>query len=274
MGLTGLKIHELGSIYKMFSLAGKKAIVTGASGGIGRSTANAFAEMGADVALMDIPAKEKDLKEYADFIAEKHGVKTLVLTGDVSKEDSVNSFIDKMVDEFGTIDIVHDNAGIACGDAGSDISMKDWEKSLGVNLTGVLLVARAAANVMKKHGHGGSIIMTASMSGHIINIQPRGGRYVPSYPATKAAVIHLAKSMAMDYVEDNIRVNSISPGIILSGFHDGWPEDFFKEAVEPVPMRRFGTLDEIVGVVAFLASDLASYATGSDFLVDGGYTCW
>ena len=112
------------------------------------------------------------------------------------------------------------------------------------------------------------------MSGHIINRVPDGARYAPGYPATKAAVRHLAKSMAMDYAQYNIRFNSVSPGIILSGLHDGWdPEVLLKQAKE-IPLGRFGSLDEIVGTVCYLASDLSSYSTGSDIIADGGYTVW
>jgi NAD(P)-dependent dehydrogenase (short-subunit alcohol dehydrogenase family) len=272
--LKALALNELGSIYKMFSLKGKSALVTGAAGGIGRSTANAFAEMGANVALMDIPAKEDVVKANAEFIAKKHGVKTITLTGDVSDDNSVKAFVEKAAGEFGSIHVVHANAGIARGANGSDIPEEDWQRILGVNLSGVLYVSRAAANVMKRNNHGGSIIMTASMSGIIVNRAPDGARYGPGYTATKAAVRHLAKTMAMDYVTQNIRVNSISPGIILSGLHDGWGEAFFENATKDVPMKRFGSLDEIVGIVAYLASDLATYTTGSDFVVDGGYTIW
>jgi NAD(P)-dependent dehydrogenase (short-subunit alcohol dehydrogenase family) len=272
--LKALALSELGSIYKMFSLKGKSALVTGAAGGIGRSTANAFAEMGANVALMDIPAKEDVIKANAEFIAKKHGVKAIALTGDVSDDNSVKEFVEKAAGEFGSLHVAHANAGIARGANGSDISEEDWQKILGVNLSGVLYVSRAVANVMKRDNHGGSIIMTASMSGIIVNRAPDGARYGPGYTATKAAVRHLAKTMAMDYVTQNIRVNSISPGIILSGLHDGWGEGFFESAPKDVPMKRFGTLDEIVGIVAYLASDLATYTTGTDFVVDGGYTIW
>jgi NAD(P)-dependent dehydrogenase (short-subunit alcohol dehydrogenase family) len=272
--LKALSLGELGSIYSMFSLKGKSALVTGAAGGIGRSTANAFAEMGANVALMDIPAREDVIKANAEFIGKKHGVKAIALTGDVSDDKSVKDFVEKAAAEFGSLHVVHANAGIARGANGSDISDEDWQRILGVNLTGVLYVSRAVANIMKRDNHGGSIIMTASMSGIIVNRAPDGARYGPGYTATKAAVRHLAKTMAMDYVTQNIRVNSISPGIILSGLHDGWGEGFFESAPKDVPMKRFGSLDEIVGIVAYLASDLATYTTGSDFVVDGGYTIW
>ena len=270
-----LAIDELKSVYDMFSLKGKVALVTGAGGGIGRSTAKTFAEMGANVALMDIENKREVMEANAKYMSEKFGVKVIVVTGDVSDEASVKAFMKEIVDQLGTIDVVHNNAGIGGGGIGSDVTMEEWQRVVGINLTGVLLVGREAANIMKAHGHGGSIVITSSMSGHIINKGGRGARYAPGYPATKAAVRHMAKSMAMDYVPYGIRFNSISPGIIVSGMHDGWPEEILRDAEENlIPMERCGTLDEIVGVVAFLASDLASYCTGTDILVDGGYCVW
>lgn len=269
------KIDELSPVKDRFTLKGKVALVTGAGGGIGRSTANAFADLGADVALMDIPQK-KDVLEYnAKVISERHGVKCICVYGDVSDPDSVNAFVNEVVEKLGTIHVVHSNAGIGGGsNDGCEMSIAEWNRTVGINLTGVLLVDAACAKVMKKHGHGGSIINTASMSGHIINKGPHGARYAPDYAACKAAVKHMSKSQACDWVLDGIRVNSISPGIILSGLHDGWPEDPLREAAKLIPMERFGSLDEVVGIVAFLATDLASYITGTDILIDGGYTIW
>lgn len=276
MDYDSLKMEQLGSVREMFELKGKKALVTGAAGGIGRSCAYGFAELGADVVLMDIPARLPQLATYADYLERQFGVKSIPLTGDVSDEMSVNVFMEEAVRELGTLDILFSNAGIAGGiNRGSDITMDDWNKIIGINLTGMLLTGRYAANVMKKNGHGGSIIFTASMSGAIINKKPDiGARYAPGYPATKAAVKHLAKSMAMDYVEYKIRVNSISPGIILSGLHDGWDHAIMDEAARMIPMRRFGSLNEIMGIVVFLAGELSSYITGADITVDGGYTVW
>lgn len=276
MSYESLKLKELGDVKDMFSLRGKKALVTGAAGGIGRSCAAAFAQLGADVAMVDIPAKFEQMKADAAWIGETCGTGVLPLSGDVSKESSVESFMEQAAQAFGTLDVVFSNAGIAGGvNRGSDISMEDWNRIIGINLTGMLLVGRTAARIMKRDGHGGSVIFTASMSGSIINKKPeRGARYAPGYPATKAAVKHLAKSMAMDYVEDQIRFNSISPGIILSGLHDGWDPGIMDEAARMIPMRRFGSLNEVMGVAAFLAGDLSSYMTGTDITVDGGYTVW
>ena len=179
-----------------------------------------------------------------------------------------------IIDNFGTIDIVHNNAGIALDGDNPDIPIEKWAKILDVNLTGILLVARAAANLMKAHGHGGSIVNTASISAHIINRGREGDRYSPGYTATKAAVMHLTKAMAMDYVGDGIRVNSISPGYILSGLHDEWDPAILEWFASTVPMKRLGSLDEVIGVTVFLASDLSTYATGMDVIVDGGYCVW
>ncbi|MCI8598823.1 MAG: SDR family oxidoreductase [Lachnospiraceae bacterium] len=271
------KIEELTPVKELFTLKGKVALITGAGGGIGRSTAYALASLGADVALMDISQKKELLEHNAKVIMEKNeGVKAICVYGDVADRASVQVFVDEVVERLGTIDVVHSNAGIGGGDPelGCDISEKTWNRTIGINLTGVLNVDSVCAQVMRKHKHGGSIINTASMSGHIINKGDHGARYMPDYAACKAAVIQLTKAQACDWVLDGIRVNSISPGIVLSGLHDGWPEEPLREAAKLIPMERFASLDEIGGVVAFLATDLSSYITGTDILIDGGYTIW
>jgi len=267
-------LQDLRSIRDMMSLKGKTAVVTGAAGGIGRSTASALAEMGANVALMDIPEKLPLLDEIAGFIRERHGSKAMTVTGNVADEVSVRSFYDAIVRDFGTVDIVHNNAGVATPDDNTDMDLSVWKRMLDINYTGMLIVAREAARVMKAHKHGGSIIFTSSMSGHIINRRPADVRYSITYTSTKAAVMQLAKAMAMDYVGDDIRVNSISPGYVLSGLHDNTPDDKVEYMASQIPMQRFGTLNEIIGAVVYLASDLGSYHTGSDILIDGGYCVW
>lgn len=273
-----LKISELKSINDMMSLKGKVAFVTGGAGGIGRSCAAGLADVGADVALMDIPQKEDVLKENCKAISDRYGVKSIYVTGDVSNEESVIGMYDQIVKQLGTVDVVFSNAGVALfPDNPAEISMKTWNKILDVNLTGMLLIDRTGANIMKAHGHGGSIINTASMSGHIINKMTREAmdKHMVGYAATKAATIHLSKSMAVNYIDYDIRCNSISPGMILSGLHDNMDmsglEKFVKDSV---PMNRFASLDEIIGLVVYLATDLSSYVTGSDFVIDGGVTIW
>lgn len=269
-----IQLNELRGIYDMLSLKNKKAFVTGACGGIGRSSAAALAELGADVAIMGRPSRQQKLNEIAEFIAKKHGVHVITVIGDVSKEESVREMYAEIVAEFGTIDIIHSNAGITTLEDNPDMDLTLWQRILDNNYTGMLLVAREGAKIMKAHGHGGSIILTASMSAHVINRRPAEQRYSIAYTSTKAAVKHLAKALAMDYVKCNIRVNSISPGYICSGLHDTFPQERLDYMASTVPMQRFGTLDEVVGSVVFLASDLSSYQTGSDIVCDGGYCVW
>jgi NAD(P)-dependent dehydrogenase (short-subunit alcohol dehydrogenase family) len=222
---------------------------------------------------MDLPHTRSQLESNAAHIGDRFGVAALALTGDVTDETSVSDAYATIERDMGTIDVVFSNAGIMIEDT-PDIDLADWNRVLQVNLTGMLLVSRTAANMMKAHGHGGSIILMSSMSGRIVNRMPPGGRYGVSYYASKAGVSHLAKVLAMDYAPFGIRVNSISPGYILSGVPDAWPKEQLDWLASTVPMQRLGTLDEIVGPVVFLASDLAAYATGTDILVDGGYCVW
>jgi NAD(P)-dependent dehydrogenase (short-subunit alcohol dehydrogenase family) len=268
-------ISELRSVYDMMSLKGKKALVTGAAGGIGRTTATALAEVGADVALMDIPAKQDLLEKYCRQISDLHNVRTIPVTGDVSTPDTVAAFMAEIEKEFGTLHVVHNNAGVALSDDDSDISYETYNQYVAINQTGVLLVMQASANLMKKNGNGGSIINTASISAHIINRgRPGLDRNCPGYPSVKAAVKHMTRAMAAEYVDDNIRVNSISPGYIVSGLHDEWDVGILEWFASTVPMGRLGQLDELMGVIVYLASDLSTYATGTDIIIDGGYTIW
>jgi sorbose reductase len=270
-------IKELRSVYDMFSLKGKAALVTGAGGGIGRSTAAAFAEMGAKVALMDIPQKEDSLKQNVADIKERYGAEAMYVMGDVADEASVKKFVGQVVDAYGTIDIVHNNAGIGIAGDDSNIPVEQWNRIVAVNQTGILLVGRTCANIMIEHKHGGSIVNTSSMSGLIVNRLPAHSRYGVVYPATKAAVEHLTKAMAMDYCDFGIRFNSVCYGYIISGLHDvkaGFPVEAFDAMAADTPMGRTGSLEEAVGCVAYLASDLSTFATGSTVVVDGGYTVW
>ena len=259
----------------MFSLKGKVALVTGAGGGIGKATAAALAEMGAKVALMDIPPKEEILRQNCEAIREKCGAEVMYVLGDVSDPDSVDAFVDQVVKAFGIIDVCHNNAGIGLAGDVANIELRLWQKVVDINLTGNMLVGRACANVMVAHGHGGSIINTASVSGVIVNRLPQGSRYGIAYPATKAGVVHLTK--AMDYAQYGIRFNSVSYGYVISGLHDpraGFPVEAFASMAADTPLGRTASLDEAVGCVGYLASDPSSFETGSNIIVDGGYTTW
>lgn len=266
-----IQLEQLRSVKEGASLAGKIAVVTGAAGGIGCTTSAALAEMGADVVLVDL--RQDQAERNAGYIAEKFGVRAMALACDVSDETSVEAMFAAAAEAFGAVTLVHSNAGITVsGGDNADMALDSWKRMLDVNLTGMFIVNRTAARLMRDGGTGGAIVNTASMSAHIVNRIAE--RHLVAYTSTKAAVAHLTKAMAMDFCRHNIRVNSISPGYMYSGLHDKLDQERIDAMVKHVPMGRFGTMNEIGGLVAFLLSDNASYITGSDIIVDGGYCCW
>lgn len=262
--------RESGSIKELFTLAGKKCLVTGAAGGIGRSTAKAFAELGGDVCLVDIPQKEENLKAICADIEAKFGVRAIYACGDVSDEASVLECVGYAGKEFGTIDVVHSNAGIILPGDGPNVPVEEFRKVLDINLVGMMLVSRACANIMIRDGHGGHIIHTASQSGHIVNAGWQDGDFGYAYHTSKGAALQMTRAMALNYIKYGIHVNSVSPGVVLSGIHDPVPAFLLKSSLDKIPQGRFGYLQEIASTVAFLATDLSSFCVGTDIIVNGG----
>jgi NAD(P)-dependent dehydrogenase (short-subunit alcohol dehydrogenase family) len=263
------------NIIDKFRLNGKKAYITGGAGGIGRSVAIALAQAGADVALVDIKEKEEMSRQFTGNLSKDYGIKAISVSADVSDPQSVDAMIQTIGEAFGTIDIAHNNAGTIAG-TGFDLEIpfEEWRRNVEINLFGIFLTGRAAARVMIKSGKGGSIINTASMSGMIVNDVFHDTPGGSAYPASKAGVIHLTKVQAVQWAKYNIRVNSISPGVILSGIHDGFPPEPMEFSAMRTPMKRLGEVEELQGVVLYLASDASSYTTGANIVVDGGYTIW
>ncbi len=255
------------NVMDLFGLQGKRALVTGASSGIGQQVAQAYLEAGAQVA---VAARHLEaLERVADELAAAGDGRVVPVRCDVTQPGDVAAMLDRVTAELGGIDIAVCNAGIVAVQGMLDMSPEEFQRIQSTNVNGVFLTAQAAARAMVRQGRGGVIITTASMSGHIINVPQRVGHYCTS----KAAVIHMSKAMAVEFAHHNIRVNSVSPGYIrtelvepLSEYHAQW---------EPkIPMGRMGRPDELVGLYLYLASDASSYMTGSDVVIDGGYTCW
>lgn len=267
-------VKEPTSVLERFTLKGKKALVTGAAGGIGRATAMAFAELGADVAIVDIPGKLEKSQQVAKNIEEKYGVKAIAVPTDVSDKESVDNMVKEVVTAFGTIDVVHSNAGIGAFEDGPDMDLEKWNRMVSINLTGIFLVDRACANVMKAHKHGGSIINTASISAHIVNPPYGDAPAITCYTTCKAGVLHLTKSLALNYAKYGIRVNSISPGYIWSGLHAGCTTERCEFEEQTVPVGHYGSLDDVTGPVCLLATDLGDYMVGSDIIFDGGVSLY
>ncbi|ORA12943.1 SDR family oxidoreductase [Mycobacterium asiaticum] len=253
------------SVLDLFDLRGKKALVTGASSGIGKKVALAYVQAGAEVA---IAARHLDaLEELADEIAAAGG-RAVPIACDVTREDQVSAMIDAVTAELGGIDIAVCNAGIVSVTPMLDMSLEEFERIQSTNVTGVFLTAQAAARAMVRQGRGGSIITTASMSGHIINIPQQVGHYCTS----KAAVIHLTKAMAVEFAQYDIRVNAVSPGYIMTELVEPLAE-YHRQWEPKIPMGRIGRPEELTGLYLYLASAASSYMTGSDVVIDGGYTC-
>lgn len=255
------------TILEKMRLDGKTTFVTGGAQGIGKSIATGVAEAGSNVVIVDLDIDKA--KKTADEIASL-GVKTMAVKADVTNPEDVNKMIVTILDEFSRIDVAFCNAGICINEPADEMSYESWKKIIDINLNGVFLTAQAAAKVMLKQGKG-SIINTASMSGHIVNVpQPQCG-----YNASKAGVIMLTKSMAVEFSKRGVRVNSISPGYIgtelvtsaphLKGLIDQWNQ--------MSPQGRLGTPDELQAIAVYLAGDASDFTTGSDFIIDGAFTC-
>ncbi len=253
----------------MFDLAGRVAIVTGAGSGIGQRIAVGLAQCGADVALVD-RRTDGGLQETAKLIAEA-GRKSLQIAADVTSGDALADAVARTEAELGPLRLALNAAGIANAVACEDMSEEQYQTLMDINMKGVWLSCQAEARAMLAHGQGGSIVNIASMSGVIVN---RGLMQV-HYNASKAGVIHMSKSMAMEWVDRGIRVNSISPGYTATPMNTR-PEMVHqtKDFESQTPMQRMADVNEMVGPAVFLLSDAASYCTGVDLLVDGGFCCW
>lgn len=252
----------------LFDLSGRVAIVTGAGSGIGQRIALGLAQCGADVACLD----RRDDGGLADTVAliEGAGRKALSLSANVTSKQALNDAVARVESTLGALSIAVNAAGIANAAPAESMEEDQYQTLMDINMKGVFLSCQAEAGAMLKHGKG-SIINIASMSGVIVN---RGLDQV-HYNASKAGVIHLSKSLAMEWVGRGVRVNSISPGYTATPMNTR-PEMVHqtKDFEAQTPMGRMADVNEMVGPAVFLASDASSYCTGVDLLVDGGFCCW
>ncbi|MDR1558613.1 MAG: SDR family oxidoreductase [Clostridiales bacterium] len=256
-------------ILEKLRLDGKAALVTGGARGIGKSVAIALAEAGADAALVDTDIAEAE-KAAEEISRLNTGVRIIAVKADVTDEAQVDTMTGEVLSAFGRLDIAFCNAGVCVNTPAEEMTLEQWKKVIDVNLTGVFLTARAAGRVMIARG-GGSIINTASMSGHIVNYpQPQC-----AYNASKAAVIQLTKSLAVEWASKNVRVNSISPGYIGTDLVLNAPHlaPLIEKWESVTPVRRMGRPDELQAISVYLAGDSSAFTTGADFVIDGAFTC-
>jgi len=258
------------SIKELFNFGGRKAVVTGGGGGIGSAISSGFAEFGVDIALVDLNAES--MEAVKGELVRRFSVNVLAVPADVCNLEQVEVAINKIIADFGHIDILVNCHGIGQWCLAEEMDTKDWDRMIDVNLKGVFLMCQAVGRHMIKRKYG-RVINIASMSGTIVNKpQPQA-----HYNASKAGVIMLTKSLAAEWAKYNIDVNSISPGYTLTPLVENLlrskPEyaDYWKPLI---PLGRFAKPMDVVGPVIFLASEAASYITGHDLVVDGGYTVW
>ncbi len=252
------------SIIDRFMLTGKKAVVTGGARGIGQCISVAFAEVGADVAILDI----SDARETVTKI-EEIGRRAISFVVDVTDENAVDSTFRKIEARFSTVDVVLNNAGICITRRAEEMLYEEWQKVINVDLSAQFLVARAAGRIMIKNGKGGSIINVASMSGHIVNFPQEQC----AYNAAKAGLIHLTKSLAAEWSKFGIRVNAVSPGYVAAPMSLRAPQEWKDVWYSMSPVKRMCKPEELQGVAVYLASEASTFTTGTDVIVDGGYTC-
>ncbi|KAL4724528.1 L-xylulose reductase [Fusarium chlamydosporum] len=262
------QIPKANHLLDLLSLKGKVVVVTGASGprGMGIEAARGAAEMGADVAITYASRKEGADKNVEELTKE-YGVKAKAYKLNAADYNDVERFVGEVVKDFGKIDGFVANAGATANAGVVDGSAADWDHVIQIDLNGTAYCAKAVGALFKKQGHG-SFVITASMSGHIANYPQEQ----TSYNVAKAGCIHMARSLANEW-RDFARVNSISPGYIdtgLSDFIDTETQELWRSMI---PMGRNGDAKELKAAYVYFLSDASTYTTGSDLVIDGGYTC-
>jgi NAD(P)-dependent dehydrogenase (short-subunit alcohol dehydrogenase family) len=252
----------------LFSLDGKISFITGAGSGIGQRIALGLAEAGAAVGCFDL-GSSKGLQGTVEQIRGL-GRQAIALTGDVTQAADLHRAVDGVEKGLGPLSVAINCAGVANAAPAEEMPLEQWQRMLDINLTGIFLSCQAEARVMLSRKQG-SIVNIASMSGIIVN----RGLLQAHYNTSKAGVIHLSKSLAMEWSDRGIRVNSISPGYTAT------PMNVRPEVAEQVkkfeadtPLGRMAAVDELVGPAIFLSSQAASFCTGVDLVVDGGFVCW
>ena len=252
---------------KVFSLKGKTAIITGGSRGIGKVVAQYVAAAGADIAITS--TKEEEASAVAQKLADDYGIKAMGIGCDIRSEEQIEDMVDRCSKVLGTADLLFNNAGIVLHETAMECPTEQWNNVMSTNLTGTFLVSRAVANKLVAEGRGGSIVNNSSMMGKVVGVPQRQS----AYNTSKAGVIHLTKSLAVEWTEYGIRVNAVCPAYILSDMTDFVQGERRKMWIERTPFGRLGNPEEIAGAVIYFFSDASTYTSGAELLIDGCYSC-
>lgn len=258
--------EKSGMIEKLFSLKGKTALVVGASKGLGKTMALSLAGAGADVAVV---SRSKSLLEQVRDEICGSGRRSLAVVTDISKEEDIARMVDRVIKEFKKIDILVNNAGISIPGTALEVASEDWDKTFSVNLKGFFLCCKMVA-----------VHMVEKKSGKIINMASYLGKRVikasSAYSASKAAIIQLTKSLALELSPYNINVNAIGPGWFETEMSEETLSDpkARKFLLKKTPLNRFGVPEDLAGAVIFLASKASDFMTGETIFIDGGISIW
>ncbi len=255
-------------ILERFRLDERVALVTGGGNGIGRAFAHALGEAGASVAVVDLKAEAAE--SVAHELSEK-GIDTMAVTADVSRQGDIERMVDTVINRWGRLTIGVNNAGVAGWFDAETMPEEEWDNIMDLNLKGVFLCCQSEALAMLKTGYG-KIINTASMSAHIVNIP----QHQAAYNISKAGVVHLTRSLAAEWADRGVRVNSISPGYTRTELVDQFIKEPIGKEKLPVwlsltPMDQLGEVTDLQGAVVYLASSVSDFMTGQDMIIDGGY---
>ncbi|EIE7937961.1 SDR family oxidoreductase [Salmonella enterica] len=248
----------------IFSLKNKVTIVTGGARGIGKVVSSFLAASGSDIAILDIT----DASEVATDLKQRFGIKASAYQCDISEPDNISSCIETAARDMGTLDLLFNNAGICLHKDALLCTPEEWKKVIDINLNGVFFVAQAFSRFLVSKNKTGNIVNMASMSGTIVNIPQRQA----SYNASKAAVVQLTKSLAVELASKGIRVNSISPGYIKTEMTKTVRQEWQKLWIENTPFKRMGTPEELAGAVIYFLSGASTYTSGADLIIDGCFT--
>jgi 2-deoxy-D-gluconate 3-dehydrogenase len=250
---------------KLFDLSGRVAVVTGGNGGIGYAMAEGLAQAGAAVAITGRNVKKG---EAAAEQLRRAGARALFVDSDVADRDSNLRMVENVTSAFGDIAILVNNAGLHVANAADVMTSQQWDADISVNLTGAFLCCQAVYPSMVRRG-GGKIINIASVGAFL------GQPFAPNYAASKGGVISLTKALAVEWAKDNIQVNAILPGLILTEMTGPGKQvaaEFDRMVKSRTPARRWGDPEDFQGVAVFLASDASAFVTGAELVVDGGYS--
>jgi len=243
-----------------FSLKSKVALITGGAGGIGKATAEMFVAKGASVAVTDI-------NEDTEAIAAEISPRVLAIRADITSTSEIDRVVQSVSARFGKINILCNIAGLGHGDIAENITEKDWERIVAVNMTALFFMCQRVGRYMIKQGTGGKIINMASQAG-IVGLAEHA-----CYGATKAAVINITKTLANEWGKHKINVNAVSPTVILTPMSKAyWVGERAEDFLRKIPLNRFGSMAEAAACFVYLASDAANLITGENLVIDGGFT--